>query len=194
MGGRVERKYAGFRPRAGAPVRWRKQSRRASSCRVGEPTRSLEVTASLWHSVLPQRVFGDGLGKRNTRHQRLDHEFQCQFGRTQGAHAVVNSTGTEPTLRDLKAATLPQQEVFRRHTDIVEQHFAMAMRRIVITEHGQHAQYSHARAVERNENLRLLSLCSRTRLGLAHHDCNLASRIAYPRRPPFTAVADVAID
>jgi len=87
-----------------------------------------------------------GLAKGDTRHQPLDHEFQCQFGRTQRAHAVVNSTWTEPTLRDLEATTLSQQEVFRRHTYVVEQHFPMAMRRIVITEHGQHAQYSHARA------------------------------------------------
>src|SRR5260221_728479 len=37
--------------------------------------RHFEVTPRLCHSLFPHRVFGDGLAKRNTRHQPLDHEF-----------------------------------------------------------------------------------------------------------------------
>jgi hypothetical protein len=45
--------------------------------------------------------------------------------------------------------------------------------------------------VERHQDLRLLLMARRLRIGLAHHDGNLAAGITDARRPPLTAVDDV---
>src|ERR1700688_1626937 len=47
------------------------------------------------------------------------------FGLADGAHAVVDAARTEPALRDLEASALAEQDVFRRHADVLEQHLGV---------------------------------------------------------------------
>ena len=69
----------------------------------------------------------------------------------------------------------------------------MAVRRVVVAEHRQHALDLDPGGVERNEDLRLLLVPRAARVGLAHDDGDLAARIADARRPPFAAVDHVFV-
>ena len=68
----------------------------------------------------------------------------------------------------------------------------MAVRRVVIAEHGQRPQHRDTRRVARHQDHRLLLMPRRVRVGLAHHDKNLAARVHRARGPPFAGVDDIA--
>ena len=51
---------------------------------------------------------------------------------------MVDAPGTEPSLRDLEAASFAQQHIGRGDPDIVEKNFGVAMRRLVIAKDRQH--------------------------------------------------------
>jgi len=57
----------------------------------------------------------------------------------------------------------------------------VAVGRVVVAEEVQGAQDSHPGRLARNEDHRLLRVLRRARIGLAHHDEELAARIARPR-------------
>src|SRR3546814_987666 len=69
----------------------------------------------------------------------------------------------------------------------------MAVRRVVITEDGQVAQDVHAGRVERHQHHRLLRVALRGEVGLAHHDRDLAARIARARRPPLGVIGSAHV-
>ena len=69
---------------------------------------------------------------------------------------MVDAAGSEARLRDLEAAAFAEQQVPDRHPHVLEQDFAVAVRRVVIAEHRQHAQDLHAGRVDRHQDLRLL--------------------------------------
>ena len=69
----------------------------------------------------------------------------------------------------------------------------MAMRRIVIAEHGQVAQYGDALGIGRHQQHRLRGMAAGREIGLAHYDGDLAARIAQARRPPLAAVDNVFV-
>ncbi|MNX90551.1 hypothetical protein D3C86_1226060 [compost metagenome] len=69
----------------------------------------------------------------------------------------------------------------------------MAVRRIVIAEHGQEALDRDARGVRRHDDHRLLLVAARIGIGLAHHDVDLAAGVAGARRPPLGAVDHVMV-
>jgi len=77
--------------------------------------------------------------------------------------------------------------------DVLEQDFGVAVRGVVIAEHGQHAEHLHPGRVERHEDLRLLFVLLGIEVRLAHHDGDLAVAVAYARRPPFAAIDDVLV-
>ena len=79
------------------------------------------------------------------------------------------------------------------NADVLQQHLGVAVRRVVEAEHRQHLLDLDARGVERHQDLRLLLMARRLRIGLAHHDRDLAARIADAGRPPFAAVDDVMV-
>src|SRR5258708_22964119 len=105
----------------------------------------------------------------------------------------MDAAGTEPALRDLKTPALTQQNMAGGNADVFKQHLGVAVRRIVETEYGEHLLDLDALAVERHQDLRLLLMARQVRIGLAHHDGNLAAGIADAGRPPFAAVDDVMI-
>ncbi len=106
---------------------------------------------------------------------------------------MVDTARAKAPLRDLEAAAFAQQHVGDRHADVLQFHFHVAVRRIIITEHRQVAQDGDARRVHRHQDHRLLRVALRFEIGLAHHDGDLAPRIAHARRPPFAAIDHIFI-
>ncbi len=89
--------------------------------------------------------------------------------------------GPEPSLGDLEAAALAQQQVGCRHAHVLERDLGMSVRRIVVAEHRQVAQHRHARRIARNEDHRLpLVPVGIAGVGLAHEDEQLAARVDAP--------------
>jgi hypothetical protein len=69
----------------------------------------------------------------------------------------------------------------------------VAVRRVVIAEHGQRAVHGDAGGVGGHEDHRLLLMARRIGIRLAHHDVDLAARIARARRPPLVAVDHIVV-
>ncbi len=105
----------------------------------------------------------------------------------------MDAARAQAPLRNLKAATLAQDHVLDRDFHVLELDFAMAVRRVVIAEHRQHAQDLDARRIGIDEDLRLGAVAAAFGIGLAHHDHDLAARVADARRPPLAAVDDIVI-
>ena len=87
---------------------------------------------------LPRRRFRWGL-------RRIVHEVNGRKWWTSGAldprckiMIVVDAPRTEPSGRDLEAASLAEQHTGCRDPDIVEKNFGVAMRRLVIAKDRQH--------------------------------------------------------
>src|SRR5579875_1571052 len=106
---------------------------------------------------------------------------------------MMNASGSQAALRDLKAAALAEQHVAARYANVCEAYFGMAVRRVVITEDRQRALDLDSRCVHRYQDHRLLQMRGRSRIGFAHEDEDLAARAAAVRRPPLAAVYDVLI-
>ena len=105
----------------------------------------------------------------------------------------MDAARTEAALRDLETAAFAEQDVFFRHANVFQKHLGVAVRRVVKAEHRQHLLHLDAGSIERHQDLRLLLVLRRLRIGLAHQDRDLAAGIADARRPPFAAVDDVVI-
>ena len=50
---------------------------------------------------------------------------------------MMNAPWAEPSLRDLEPASFAEQQVLRRHAHVIEPHFEVTVRRMVIAEHRQ---------------------------------------------------------
>ena len=69
--------------------------------------------------------------------------------------------GPEPALRDLEARALAQQHVGGGHAHVLEEDLAVAVGRVVVAEHGQHADDLDAGRVARDQDHRLLLVAGR---------------------------------
>src|SRR5438876_2209350 len=118
----------------------------------------------------------------------------AQLGHADLAHAVMDASRAQAALRDLEAAALAEQQVGGGHAHILEQHLAVAVRRVVVAEDLQHADHLDARRLARHHDHRLLLVLVRV-LGirLPHEDEDLAARIADSRGPPLVAVDHVVV-
>ena len=105
---------------------------------------------------MPHALGGDGLAKGHTAVEAFAHEFQGALGSANGAHAVVDTSRAQATLGNFKAAAFTQQDVVRRHAHVLEFDFHVAVRRVVVTEHGERAQHRHAGGVGRDDDHALL--------------------------------------
>ena len=106
---------------------------------------------------------------------------------------MVDASGAKASLGDLEAAPFAEEQVLHRHAHVLQQHFGVAVRRVVITEHRQHPLHHNPLGVEGHEDLALLGVGLGGRVGLAHHDGDLAAGIAKTRRPPLATVDDILI-
>ena len=121
---------------------------------------------------------GQLLAERLAVEPAPDHEVERTLGRADRSHAVVDAAGAEAYLRDLEAASLPEQDVLLRHAHVGEAQVHVAVRRVVLAEHVHGTEDLDAGRVHRHEDLRL-AVVGRC-LGARHHhdDHDLAARIA----------------
>ena len=107
---------------------------------------------------------------------------------------MVDAPRPEAPLRDFEAPALAQQHVLRRHARVLEQHLAVAVRRVVEAEDRQHALHRDAGPGQRHQDHRLLLVAVGV-LGirLAHDDQDAAAGVERARGPPLAAVDDVVV-
>src|SRR6476659_6910405 len=106
---------------------------------------------------------------------------------------MVNATGPQATLRDLKAASFAEQDVLCRHTNIFENNLRMTARSMVVAEDRQCAFNCHAWSIERHQNHRLLLMNRSRRIRLAHENGDLAPRVTRAGGPPFMTIDDIIV-
>ena len=106
---------------------------------------------------------------------------------------MVDTARAEAALRDLEAAPFAKQHVRCGHAHVFQFDFHVPVRRIVIPKNGQMAQHRDAFRVERYQDHRLLRVALGGKIRLAHHDRDLAARIAHAGGPPFATVDDVFV-
>src|SRR5260370_16250600 len=99
----------------------------------------------------------------------------------------MDAAGTEPALRDLKAPALAKQDIAGGNADVLQQHLGVAVRRVVETQHREHLLDLDAFGVERHQDLRLLLVARRVRIGLAHTARDLSPGISAAPPPPSPA-------
>ena len=68
-------------------------------------------------------------------HRPFAHQFQGPFSHADRAHAVVNPAWAKATLSDFEATAFTEQDVFVWHTHVVEQHFGVAVRSVIVAKH-----------------------------------------------------------
>ena len=86
-----------------------------------------------------------------TRVEALAHQLERALGAADRAHAVMDAARAEAALGDLEAAAFAQQDVRDRHPHVLEHHFHVAVRRIVVAEHRERAHDRDARRVGRHQ-------------------------------------------
>jgi hypothetical protein len=103
-----------------------------------------------------------------------------------GAHGVVNATGTQTALDNLEAAALSENQVACGHAHIVKGDVAMAMGRVVVAKHLEHAVNLDALGLGGHEDDRLLLVGIRVfRVRLSHDNVNGAAGVTGAARPPL---------
>ena len=95
---------------------------------------SISMRASAIRSRLTP-CSASGLPKATRVERALAHRLERALGRADQPHAVVDAARAEPSLRDLEAAALAEQQVGGRHAHVVEVDLGVAVRRIVVAEH-----------------------------------------------------------
>src|SRR5262245_39282622 len=154
----------------------------------------VDLDARLGDALERDVVLGQALAERHAVLRALAHELERPFGDADLAHAVVDAARAEAALGDLEAAPFTQEDVRRRHPDVLEKDFAVAVGRVVVAEYRQHAEHLDARRVARHQDHRLLLVAVGVlRVGLTHEDEDLATRVADARAPPLVAVDHVGV-
>ena len=131
-----------------------------------------------------------------------DHQREGTLGGTDGAHAVVYASRSEPPLGDREALAELADQMMPRHPHLVELDLAVSRRRIVVAEAGEHADDADAGCVERDEHQAVPVVAVPAIAGIGggfgdtDEESEPAERVAEPGRPPFASVEHelVALD
>ena len=107
---------------------------------------------------------------------------------------MVDAAWSETALGNFKSTPFAQQNVRGGYPRVVEDHFAMAMRRIVIAVNTQGAKNLHAFSVDGDQNHRLLRMSTRVvGVALTHDDHDFAARVTRTTDPPLASGDDVLV-
>src|SRR5690606_15535654 len=91
-------------------------------------------------------------------------------------------------LGDLETAALAEDHVFVRHPYVLEEDFGVAVGGIVIAEHRQWPDDLHPGRIGGHQHHRMLLVAWPLRIGQAHEDHDLATRVTGAGGPPLAAV------
>ena len=121
------------------------------------------------------------------------HELKAALGHPHKTHRVLKTAGAETPLSNLKTAALTLDHIADRHPHIFEQQFRLTAGRMQAVEGAQRSDQFHTGGVPGHQNRRVLAMPVVLRIGLAHHQHDLA---AWPHRaggPPLAAIEHVLI-
>lgn len=91
---------------------------------------------------------------------------------------MMNPTRPKSALDDFKTPTFTKNQVRGRHTHVIKCNVSMAVRSVVIPEYREHPLECDTLCMGGYQDDRLLSVrIWMVRVGLAHDDVNLATRI-----------------
>ena len=102
---------------------------------------SRACSISMRESAMSARIVpcsASGLPKATRELDPPAHRLQRALGQADQPHAVVDAPRPEPALGDLEAPPLAEEDVRRRHADVLEEDLGVAVRGVVVAEHGQH--------------------------------------------------------
>ena len=116
------------------------------------------------------------------------HQLQCPLGHANRTHAVVNTSRTKATLGNFKAAPFAQQDIFVWHTHVIEQHFSVAVGRVVVAEHRQWPHDFYPRRIDGHQDHRVLLMARVLGIAQPHENHDFAARVTGTGSPPFTAI------
>src|SRR6202041_952817 len=110
------------------------------------------------------------------------------FRRPDAPHRMMNSAGTEPTLRNLKPSSRPQQYIFRGYSHLIKAQCRMAAGSKIKSHYGQLSLDHDTSGFQRNEDHGMLTVGIGARVGSAHYDRNFAKWIPGPGYKPLFTV------
>ena len=97
---------------------------------------------------------GERFAERDPRVGARDHAFERALRQADQTHAMVDAAGPETALCDLETTAFAEDQIFRRHAHLIEYDFGVAVRRVVIAEHGERAHDLHAGRIARHQDHR----------------------------------------
>ena len=104
---------------------------------------------------------------------------------------MVDASGTETTLDDLETAAPAGDDVVERDADVVVDDLEVALRSVVVAEHGHGTDELDSLGVGRDDHDRLLGVLRCREVRLAHHEVNGVARVSGSRDPPTCGVHQI---
>mmetsp|Transcript_37696 Transcript_37696/g.56248 ORF Transcript_37696/g.56248 Transcript_37696/m.56248 type:complete len:247 (-) Transcript_37696:482-1222(-) len=139
-------------------------------------------------SVLLGQDLAEGLSSVGS----VDHRCESHLADANGAHAMVDSSGSQAALSDFEAPTLAQEDILLRNSDVVEDDLTGAIA-LLVAEQGHHPQNGHSRSVARSQDHRMLAVDGTRPAASAHENKNLALRSNSSSDEPFVTIDDVVV-
>src|SRR6267154_1627196 len=135
----------------------------------------LDPDPRLGDPVLDHALLGERPPERGPARDPLAQQFERPLGSTDHPHAVVDPARAEPGLGDGEPAALLVGQVGGGHSHVGEADLGVpAVRRVVVAEQAHAAADADAGGVPGYQDHRLLPVPFGARVGLAHHDEDLA--------------------
>ena len=119
-------------------------SRQNGGLSFGKQSRLIDQNSRLRNSFQNHALLREGLAERNTCLDAAAGQLERALRQTDQTHAVVNTSGAETGLGDLKPPALAEQNIIARHAHLIEDDFHVTVGCIVIAEHAQGPQNADA--------------------------------------------------
>ena len=159
----------------------------------GQQPRLLDRHPRLGDLLAHHALLGERLAEGDARRGALAHQLERPLRHADRAHAVMDAAGPEPAWAIAKPPPSSPIRLLDRHADVGRSATSQWPCWSLVAEDRQVADDLDARGVHRHEDHRLLAVRSARRVGLAHHDEDLAARVGGAARPPLAAVDDVVV-
>src|SRR5215467_4468284 len=143
----------------------------------GQQARLVDLDAGFCDPMARHAVVRDGAAEGAAADGALAHGFQRALSDADQPHAMMDTTGPEPPLRDLEAAAFAEQYIRPRHPYVLEHDVSVAMWRVVVPEDAERALDLHARRIKRHQHHGLAPVTLGLRIRHAHDDRDFAAAV-----------------